>query len=92
LRKSFNKGLDLGTFNLDDILVFFKYVNPQILNSIRDVLIANGVNENTLEAIDRQIQNINYVTNINNSDSGVLNMVGNIIGGNKNKANVKTAS
>lgn len=91
LRKAFNKGLNLGTFNLDDILIFFKYVNPQILSTIRDVLTDNDVEIKILEAIDQQIQNINYVTNISNSDGSIFNMVGTIIGGNKNKATVKAA-
>ncbi|MEH2049724.1 hypothetical protein, partial [Nostoc sp.] len=59
LRLEFNKALDLGSFNLDDVAMFIKSTLHTTVTSIRDVLKQEGLPVETLDAF---VQNINNQT------------------------------
>src|SRR5262249_54541138 len=82
IRKKYNKTFNLGTFNIDDILMFYKSVVPMILRSMQDVFRHNNIDVDVLE---KYIQNINYVTSITNSGGGIFNAINSVIGGNGNR-------
>ncbi|MBH8572423.1 hypothetical protein I8752_05115 [Nostocaceae cyanobacterium CENA369] len=65
LRLEFNKALDLGSFNLDDVVMFLKSTLHTTVTSIRDVLKQEGLPVETLDAF---VQNIN--NNINQNFTG----------------------
>lgn len=74
-RQVFNHVPNDDTFNLDDILMFFKSVLPIITYTIRDVFEENGIEVKTL---DEFISNINNV--MINTSGGSISMSNSTIG------------
>ncbi|MEH2147491.1 hypothetical protein [Nostoc sp.] len=68
LRLEFNKALDLGSFNLDDVGMFIKSTLHITVTSIQDVFEQEGLPVETLDAF---VQNIN-VSNVNQSFTGTV--------------------
>lgn len=66
LRLEFNKSLDLGSFNLDDVVMFIKSTLHTTVTSIRDVFEQEGL---PIETLDAFVQNIN-VSNVNQTFTG----------------------
>jgi hypothetical protein len=66
LRLEFNKSLDLGSFNLDDVVMFVKSTLHATVTSIRETFEKEGL---PVESLDAFVQSIN-VNNINQNFTG----------------------
>jgi hypothetical protein len=66
LRLEFNKALDLGSFNLDDVVMFVKSTLHTTVTSIRDTFEKEGL---PVESLDAFVQSIN-VNNISQNFTG----------------------
>jgi hypothetical protein len=75
LRLEFTRVLDLGSFNLDDVMMFIKSNLYTVVTSIKDVFELEGLPIESLDAFVRNINNINI-----NTGGGDLNMSGSSIG------------
>lgn len=80
LRQHFNKANDLGTFNTDDVLMFFKSAVPIVLTSIHEVFAEAGI---PVDVLERAIQNISFVTNVS-TGGGAFNAINSAVGGSNN--------
>ncbi len=74
LRQAFQGSLNLGSFNVDDVMAFLKSTLHTGVMAVRDVLKEEGLPVETLDAF---IQNINVN---NNFDGSVGTVVGNVQG------------
>jgi hypothetical protein len=88
-RKKHPKAHNLGLFNTDDILMFYKSVVPMIMRSVQEVFENNNI---PVDVLEKHIQNINYVTNVNDSSTnisgGISGIISGVIGGTNNQASV----
>jgi E3 ubiquitin-protein ligase DOA10 len=71
LRLEFNKSLDLGSFNLDDVLIFIKSNLYTMVTLVEDVFKEAGLPVDSLDAYRRSINNINI-----NTAGGAISMTG----------------
>ena len=86
LRRRFHGGNHLGTFNTDDVLAYFKSTVSLILEGVEEVFQAHGI---SVEAIEQFQQNVSMTTQVINT-GGILNVMGNIVGGAGNLVNAAT--
>jgi len=77
LRRRFHAGDNLGTFNTDDVLAYFKCTVSLILEGVEEVFQAHGI---SVAEIERFQQSVNMTTQVINT-GGVLNVMGNVVGG-----------
>lgn len=77
LRLEFNKVLDLGSFNLDDVVMFMKSTLYTTVTSIRDTLKQEGLSVETLDAFAQQI-NVSNVNQTFNASVGGVTAKGNV--------------
>jgi hypothetical protein len=80
LRQNFSHAPNDQSFNIDDILMFFKSVLPLVIFSVQDVFKKHGLSVKTL---DEFATNVNNVVNIS-SGGGLLSVIGSAIGGSNN--------
>lgn len=81
LRKKFPKRGKYSTFNTDDMLMFFKSTLPLVLTSVQEVFEQAGV---PVDVLERAIQNVNMVTNID-TRGGAVNAINSVLGGMGNR-------
>ena len=79
LRLEFNKALDLGSFNRDDVVMFIKSTLYTTLTSIRDVFEQEGLPIESLDAFIQTINTSNFITNVD-SGGGAITMSNSSIG------------
>lgn len=81
LRQNFNNVPSDHSFNIDDILMFFKSSLPLVIFSVQDVLQKHDL---PIKTLDDFVANINNVVNIS-SGGGILSIIGSVIGGRNNR-------
>jgi hypothetical protein len=81
LRQNFSKTPNDQSFNVDDVLMFFKSALPLVIFSVRDVLKGHGLEFQTLDDFVSQVNNVVTIS----SGGGILSIIGSAVGGKNNR-------
>ena len=87
LRRRFQKWNDLGTFNAADVVAYFKCTVSLLLEGVEEVFRVHGI---SVAGIEQAQQHVHFTTKVINSGEGILNVMGSVVGGARNR--VKSAA